>query len=383
MPSFLDFVPKNVFCPFCKKWHQYPSTSNIKNYFSYLDLNNFSLKKRFSIAIECGNQNPDFVLVYNNNDDGYLGIVFAREKCSTRTVSHDNPLSLCIKVPYKDFYLDMKSKSVMVTIKSSKLHPYNEMEKCPTICDQSSCPLLYQREIEYLRGTYIPQQEKEIEFGFQFTEKDFSKICYLLDESFSSKNPLPTNALETSKMSPTMEGVSSKLGTPIGYWHDNNIVNTNFGIAVRCPDNLFRIYDRNQGKIKTLNGLEAIDFPILKFPVTISSLCDGDIILNGNIPCWVESIGKNHVQATDMYSFETVTIIPHSTSIGMYCYTKLFSMLSLLGITKEKLSISDVLPWIVISLLQQTKETSYGKIDSGDDKNATSLKDDTETNVSH
>ena len=74
-----------------------------------------------------------------------------------------------------------------------------------------------------------------------------------------------------------------------------------------------------------------------------------DIILNGNIPCWVESIGKNHVQATDMYSFETVTIIPHSTSIGMYCYTKLFSMLSLLGITKEKLSISDVLPWIVIA----------------------------------
>lgn len=87
--------------------------------------------------IECGNQNPDFVLVYDNNDDGYLGIVFAREKCSTRTVSHDNPPSLCINVPYKDFYLDMKSKSVMVTIKSSKLHPYNEMEKCPTICDQS------------------------------------------------------------------------------------------------------------------------------------------------------------------------------------------------------------------------------------------------------
>lgn len=379
MPSFLDFVPTNVFCPFCKKWHIYPASSNIKKYFSYCDSKSLSVNQTYSKAIQCGNQDSDFVFIYDNDRYGYLGIIFARGgKCSRMTLSQNNLLSLYINVPYNDFYLDTDLRSVMVTLKSSDLRPFNKYDSCPLVCRDDTCPLLYHKEQED-----IPLLEKEIKFGFRFTEKDFSKICLFHEKSSSSKNPLPANALETSKMSPTMEGVSSKLGTPIGYWHDNNIVNTNFGIAVRCPDNLFRIYDRNQGKIKTLNGIEAIDFPILKFPVTISSLCDGDIILNGNIPCWVESIGQNHVQATNMYSFETVTIIPHSTSIGMYCYTKLFSMLSLLGITKEKLSISDVLPWIVISLLQQTKETSYGKIDSDDDKNATSLKDDTETNVSH
>lgn len=117
-----------------------------------------------------------------------------------------------------------------------------------------------------------------------------------------------------------------------GLINDGKIQVSPYGIAVWANDDHFYAYNVTTGKTVDVTGF-TFEFKnmIMKVPVALNQVQEGDIILHKGQPMFVDNVCEDSIDAIDILNSELKTVIPITNMFGFNFVTKIVSLINLGG----------------------------------------------------